>query len=257
VHDTWEQPSLPPPGRLPASGECELWAVRAAEVADAPGYAELLDSPELERAARFKVAGARVTFVASRAAQRLILGYYLGQAAGEVRIRRDCQHCGGDHGRPYIAGAELDFSVSHAGGWVLVAVVGTGKVGVDIEVVTEARAAEELARQVFGAAEQEQFLMVPRDGRAAAFVRMWARKEAAVKLTGHGLAASLRQLDVSGEVAVASGQPAGWPSEAIHLRDLEAQPGLAAALATTVPVREVSWYGPPPAGGNAWPVAGL
>jgi len=240
--------------RIPAAGDCQLWAVRAAEE---PGYAGLLDPAEAERAGRFRVEGARLTFITSRAAQRLILGRYLGLPPGEVVIARDCAHCGGDHGRPYVAGAALDFSVSHAGGWVVVAVVGEGKVGVDIEAVTAARASEDLARQVLGAAEQAEYLMVPRDGRAAAFVRLWARKEAVVKLTGHGLAASLTQLDVTGAVAVASGQPAGWPAGAIYLRDLPAEPDLAAALATTVPVRRADWHGPASWAGNAGSAAGL
>jgi 4'-phosphopantetheinyl transferase len=237
---------------MPAAGSCDLWAARASEE---PGYAELLDAGERERESRFLAEHARVTFVTSRAVQRLVLGPYLGRPAREVVIARDCRHCGGDHGRPYVAGAGFDFSVSHAGGWVIVAVVGTGKVGVDVEVVTEARANDDLARQVLTNGEQAEFLMVPRNRRAAAFVRMWARKEAAVKLTGHGLAASFRQLEVGGDVAVAYGQPDGWPSEAIYLRDLDVPDDLAGALATTVPVREVSWCGPPP--GNAGPSSAL
>ncbi len=237
--------------RIPAAGACELWAVRAAEE---PGYAGLLDPAEAERAGRYLAEAARVTFVTSRAVQRLVLGCYLGLAAGDIAIARDCRHCGEDHGRPYITGAALDFSVSHAGGFVVVAVVGEGKVGVDIEAVTHARGSEDLARQVLGPAEQEQFLMVPRAGRAATFVRLWSRKEAAVKLTGHGLAASLRQLDVTGEAAVAYGQPAGWPADPIYLRDLPTGEGLAGALATTVPVRSVSWL---KLAGNAGSVGGL
>jgi len=230
----------PERGVLPEAGECHLWAV---EASSAPRYAALRDAEERERAGRFRSEPAKITFVTSRAVQRLILGHYLGQPATDVLVARDCLHCGSDHGRPYITGADFDFSVTHAGGWVVVAVVGEGKVGVDIEAVTEARASEDLAGQVLGPAEQQEYLMVPRADRAAAFVRLWARKEATVKLTGHGLAASLRQLDVSGEVAKAWGQPDGWPSETIYLRDVAAPAGLIGALATTDPVREVSWCG--------------
>jgi 4'-phosphopantetheinyl transferase len=233
----------PPPGSAPAPGDCHVWSV---PISEAPGYRDLLDEAERDRAERFRVESARATFVASRAAQRLILGRYLGCPAGAVRIGRVCQHCGADHGRPYVDGARFDFSVSHTAGWLLIAVVADGKVGVDIEVITAARAADELARQVFGPAEQEQFALVPRDDRAGAFIRAWTRKEAAVKLTGHGLAASLRGLDVTGQIAVTSAQPAGWPTDPIYLHDLPATPGLAAALATTVPVRTVLHCGPVP-----------
>ncbi len=233
---------------LPAAGHCDLWAARAAEE---PGYAALLDPGEQERIARFKVDRARVTFVASRAVQRLVLCRYLGLPAGDIVIARDCRHCGGDHGRPYVAGAALDFSVSHAGEWIVLAVVGAGKTGIDIEAATQNRATDDLAGQVLAPAEHEQYLATPEAGRPAAFLRWWTRKEAVVKLTGHGLAASLRRLDVTGDVAVASGQPDGWPAEAIHLRDFGAPAGLVGALAATVQVTGFSWCQLSP--GNAWP----
>jgi 4'-phosphopantetheinyl transferase len=239
--DAWGPLTLPPPGVLPPAGVCHLWSARTAEAA---AYRSLLDQDELARAERFRVASAAEAFVTSRAVQRLVLGHYLGRPAGEVRIARDCRHCGGDHGRPYVGGAPVDFSVSHSAGWLLIAVVGDGLVGVDLERVSGSRAVDDLADRVLGPAEQERLLLVPRDDRAAWFIRVWARKEAVLKLTGHGVAAQLSGLDVTGQVAVASSPPAGWPVGAIYLRDVPAGADLRAALATTAPLTDVLHCGP-------------
>ena|ERR1700691_954931 len=240
----WGPLTLPPRAVLPASAASHVWS---APTTEQPGYAGLLDEAELARVDRFKLASARSAFIASRAIQRLVIGHYLGLPPGAVAIARDCQHCGADHGRPYVQAAPLDFSVSHTKGWLLVAVVADGKVGVDVEVVTETRAADELARQVLGPAEQERFGLLPRSERAAAFIRAWTRKEATVKLTGHGIAAPFRHLDVTGDLAVTSFPPPGWPADPIHLRDLPPTLDLAAALASTVPIESVVYCGPVPA----------
>lgn len=241
MEDTWGPLTLPPPGTLPATGTCHLWSARTTGAAS---YQALLDTGEVAAAERFRVARGKDAFVASRVAQRLVLGRYLGCRPESVRIARDCQHCGGEHGRPYVSGAPVDFSVSHSADWLLLAVVADGLVGVDLERVSDGRAVDELADRVLGPAEQEQFLLVPRPHRAAWFTWAWARKEAALKLTGHGIVGPLSSLDVTGPTAVASPTPSGWPGEPIHLRDVPAGPDLRAALATTVPLTNVLHCGP-------------
>jgi len=199
---------------------------------------------EREAAERFRVEAAKDAFVASRVAQRQVIGRYLGCQPETVAIARDCRHCGKGHGRPYVAGAPVDFSVSHSAGWLLVAVVAHGLVGVDLERVSDARAVDELASRVLGPAEQEQFLMVHRDERPAWFTWAWARKEATLKLTGHGIAGPLSGLNVTGATADVSPPPSGWPAEPIHLRDVPASPDLRAALATTQSLATVLMCGP-------------
>jgi 4'-phosphopantetheinyl transferase len=241
VEDTWGPLTLPSPGDAPAPGVCHLWLSRTA---GAERYRRLLDDDEIAAAERLRVESARDAFVASRAAQRLVLGRYLGCRPESVVIARECRHCGGDHGRPYIMGAPVDFSVSHSAGWLLLAVVGGGLVGVDLERVTDARAVDDLADRVLGPGEQEGFMLVPRQDRAAWFIWVWARKEAVLKLTGHGIVGPLSSLDVVGSTAVASWQPEGWPTEPIHLRDVPAGQDLRVALATTVPLTSVLACGP-------------
>ncbi|HEY3904440.1 MAG TPA: 4'-phosphopantetheinyl transferase superfamily protein [Streptosporangiaceae bacterium] len=243
----WEPLTVPEAGTFPAEGVCHLWAT---PTTSADRYQALLDHAELERAERFKVAHAKDTFIVSRAAQRLVLAHYLGRPPAEIKIARDCQYCGADHGRPYLPGTTLDFNLSHAKGWLLLAVVAKGKVGVDIEAISD-RAADDLPDRIFSPAEQHQFLLVDRPHRAAHFMTIWTRKEAAVKLTGHGLAAPFSALDVTGPTVIASPPPPNWPPTPIHLTDLlpkTNQDGttLHAALATTVPVHTLHPCGPLP-----------
>jgi 4'-phosphopantetheinyl transferase len=244
---TWEPLTLPEAGVFPTDGVCHLWAT---PTTSADRFQGLLDQAELERAERFKVAHAKDTFIVSRAAQRLVLARYLGRPPAEIIIARDCQYCGADHGRPYLPGTGLDFSVSHAKGWLVLAVVGSGKVGVDIEAVSD-RAAGDLPDRVFSPAEQHQFLLVERAHRPAYFMTIWTRKEAAVKLTGHGLAASFSDLDVTGPTVTASPPPSNWPAAPIYLTDLTPKTHadgltLHAALATTFPLHTIRPCGPLP-----------
>ncbi len=241
VEDTWGPLTLPAPGTLPQAGSCHLWPARTTAAA---GYRSMLDPGELAAADRFRTATARDAFVASRAAQRLVLARYLGVRPESVAIARDCRHCGADHGRPYVSGAPVDFSVTHSAGWLLVAVVAHGLVGVDLEQVSGSRAVDDLADRVLTPAEQQQFLLVPRPDRPAWFIWAWTRKEAVLKLTGHGIVARLSGLDVSDGTAVVSPPPPGWPAEPIYLHDVPAGPGLRAAVATTVPLTSVLRCGP-------------
>jgi 4'-phosphopantetheinyl transferase len=138
--------------------------------------------------------------------------------------------------------------VSHAKGWLVLAVVGSGKVGVDIEAVSD-RAADDLPDRVFSPAEQHQFLLVERERRPAHFMTIWTRKEAAVKLTGHGLAAPFSDLDVTGPTVIASPPPSNWPAGFIYLTDLPPKTNpdgvtLHAALAATVPIHTIRYCGP-------------
>lgn len=241
MEDTWGPLTVPPPGALPEPGTCHLWVT---STEGAASQLALLDSGELAAAERFRLASAKDAFVASRVAQRLVIGRYLQRPPEAMMIARDCRHCGKQHGRPYVPQAPVDFSVSHSAGWLLLAVVADGVVGVDLEQVS-GRSVDDLANRVLSPAEQEQFLLVPHDQRPGWFIWAWARKEATLKLTGHGIAGPLSGLDVTGPAAVAGAPPPGWPAEAIHLRDIPAAaPDLRAAVATTVPLTTVIRCGP-------------
>jgi 4'-phosphopantetheinyl transferase len=220
-----------------AAGECRVWTL---PVADRPEWEELLSPAEREYAAALRPV-VRNRFVTSRAGQRLVLADCLGVDPTGVPIERACGSCGDPghepgHGRPRIAGTALDFGVSHAADLVLVAVVGSGRVGVDVEAVRSHCAAGEVADRVLAPAERRALDGVPDLGPA--FLACWTRTEAALKATGAGLRVPPASVDTTWPVVAVP----GWPTP-LHLRDLEVGAGLpgryVAALATTEPLSRV------------------
>lgn len=224
-------------GRAPTVGECELWPMR---IADAPVDWGLLTAGERARAERFQVDDARRVFLASRIAQRLLGAHYLGGHPRDVVIERGCEHCEGFHGRPKFVRAGVDYSVSHTGEWLVIAVVGTGRIGVDVEYVPRAlRDLERIAWTVLTRAEWVAYEALSATDRTRWFYRSWTRKEAAVKLTGHGLIDRLSELNVQGPLLSALAVPQGWPVGSIHLQDVSSPADYLAALASTEPLTAV------------------
>ncbi|RKN05096.1 4'-phosphopantetheinyl transferase family protein [Streptomyces radicis] len=221
---------------IPPPGECHLWL---APVRPRAGWLRLLDPAERERADRLDGTPAGEVFVTSRGAQRLVGSRYLGVPPETVRTDRSCPHCvGAAHGRPRFVGprgAGLDYSVSHTERWLLMAVTGGGLVGVDIEDLAAVPDAGGLARAALTPGERARWAGLPEAERDAWLLSAWTRKEAAMKLTGLGLRASPRGLDVSGPTVAADGVPR-WPAGPVRLYSLSAPAGHVAALATTAPL---------------------
>jgi 4'-phosphopantetheinyl transferase len=247
---------FPPP---PGPDECHVWAVAAGELEPAHEFLlSLLDPPERARASRHRSRQAAQLFVASRAAQRILAGRYLSRGPASVTIDRRCRHCGDPcHGRPLIGvGADgpdqqhsLDYSVTHAGQLLLVAYVSDGLVGVDAEPADRRVGIERLARYALSPAEAALVSAAPDERQRAVFCRLWTRKEAVLKLTGRGLGAGLRSVDVSADTVpagLATGR-GGWPAGPVRLTDLDLR-GVnpdktreyVAALAATGPARRVT-----------------
>lgn len=216
--------------RRPYGSDCDLWAfpVRAG------ASTGLLNPAERDRAAGMKVAEVRDLFVTSRLVQREVLARYLGCAPAQVVVRRECTHCADpEHGRPFVEGGP-PYSVTHSGGWVLVAVCGTGLVGVDLEVVGSVPGM--VPARVCTPAERAVHDALPPEDRRSWFYRAWTRKEAAAKAVGRGLTIGLATVDTLADSTVAAG-------EMVWLRDLPAPPGYAASLATSQPVGTLSLFG--------------
>jgi len=236
--------AIPARGVAPPPGLCHLWLARLPPGGSWPGLPCLLDAAERERAGRLRSQAAREAFTASRTAQRLVLARYLACPPRAVPISRTCRHCGADHGRPRVEGANVDFSVSHSGRWLVIAVTGGGVlVGADLEVPPRPLL-EGLADRVLTAAERTALAQVPQPGRAGWLLRAWTRKEAVAKLSGHGMAAPFSRIDVRGAVAIVERPPAGWPAGRIHLADVPAGRARLLALATTAPVTGIVRCGP-------------
>ena len=126
---------------------------------------------------------------ASPAVRRLLAGY-VGQPADGLRIERD------DLGKPRLAGARLQFNLSHAASALLCGVSRGIPLGVDVEAVgRRIRAVPELARRWFAAREAAALLALPEAAQQRAFLRLWTGKEAVLKCSGAGIGAGLDRVE--------------------------------------------------------------
>lgn len=69
----------------------------------------------------------KMEFILARLLLRSALGRIFKCAPASIFISLE------PNGRPYLECSDVDFSISHAGGYICVAIAGTNKVGVDIE----------------------------------------------------------------------------------------------------------------------------
>lgn len=132
-------------------------------------------------------------------ADREFLARAVALVAGrdEVTIERVCGRCGGDHGRPVVAGhGPIEVSLSRAADVVAVAVSLAGPVGVDIESVAAAARApfDDIA---FGPHERRELRFVDAADAAWARASMWTSKEAVLKAIGVGVVLDPARITVS------------------------------------------------------------
>ncbi|OAH14504.1 4'-phosphopantetheinyl transferase family protein [Streptomyces jeddahensis] len=204
----------------------DVWLVRAeafrtvvARLAHA-----VLDRNETERAAAFRQARDRDTYLAGHVGLRLLLGAYLGVPPADVPLERlPCPMCGEPHGRPVVPGNPVHFSLSHTGGLCLLAFAAT-PVGVDIEAVPDLAAADEVGACLHPRESAELSALRAVD-RPTAFARVWARKEAYLKGLGTGLGRAM-SLDYLGTATAAPATVPGWT-----IGDVAVGDGYAAAVA--------------------------
>lgn len=128
---------------------------------------EFLSPDERERAARLRFEQPRLRWVRARSALRSVLAEYVGQSPESLAFRY------GEHGKPSLSG--IEFNLSHAGDFALIAVSANAPVGIDIEVI---RPDVDIGKLLERIGETD----LP-DDRAQLF-RRWARREAATKATG-------------------------------------------------------------------------
>lgn len=133
---------------------------------------------------------------------RRLVAATTGVEPAAVRIRRICATCGAaDHGKPELVTAgtgtrpPLQFNLAHSGGLVAVALAGpsTG-VGIDVEVYKHDFDWLPARRHVF--TDTEWASTTAADDASTARFTLWARKEAAAKTTGHGLAIDLVHVQI-------------------------------------------------------------
>jgi 4'-phosphopantetheinyl transferase len=144
-------------------------------------FAWLADA-ERARAGRYRFEDDRRRSIIARAATRRLLGRYLGADPRELTIVE------GEHGKPALAGREIEFNASHSGDLVALAFARTTAVGIDVERRRTLRNPLALARRFFSP-DELAYVTASADVNEA-FFTVWTAKEAIVKANGKGIGAS-------------------------------------------------------------------
>lgn len=210
---------------------------------DPAGLLPLLSEDERRRAGRFVRPMDAAAFTLARSKLRQILGQSLGQRPESLRFSYSA------YGKPSLTDhPEIDFSLSHSGGFAALAIARDLSLGLDIEAPRPVE--PEIADYYFALEEREELARLSGDAWQEGFFNAWTRKEAVIKAEGLGLSMPLRSFAVSltpGAPARLSridfGAPEDW-----SLFPLSPHPALKGALAVkgaSAPVRLIAKEGWP------------
>ncbi|HEX5097358.1 MAG TPA: 4'-phosphopantetheinyl transferase superfamily protein [Acidimicrobiia bacterium] len=193
--------------------------------------ATVLDEDERAAAAK-RVGSVRDRYVVAHGALRTVLAHVAGGAAGALVLDRTCGHCGDPrHGRPTLAGSDVEFNLSHSDGIALIACTHAVRVGVDVEVVRPRSLLPKLARRVLDEESYEAWLARPEAEQLGVFIQEWTAREAYLKGVGLGIVRRLRDVPAS---------PPGWTITALPVGEL-ARASLAVEHPDPPGVRLATW----------------
>ena len=187
----WRAPSAPEKSILCVGLELE-------NIAEWPCQCALHTSPqEQQEAGRYLHIEDAARHLAGRALARRLLRAAFGQ---------DCvaEFARSPYGKPFCPGVSADFSISHSGSMVWVALCRCASVGIDVESMRPLPDAAELTSQLHPQ-EQKDLLALPPAELQTAFYRCWTRKEAVIKAAGMGLSMPLQSFSVH-----TGPQESGW-----------------------------------------------
>jgi 4'-phosphopantetheinyl transferase len=174
--------------------------------------ASVLTPEEQARADRLRFVKDRDRWIHARSALRTVLASYLNRRPLEIGFVL------GPHGKPSVTG--IEFNLSHAGGWAMIAVSRGAPVGVDLEAIREN---VDIAKLLDRIGETQL------TGTLRELFQVWARREARTKAVGGPL------MEI--------------PTEDLRVADLFAPEGFAAALAMVECDPEVRYWGGSGCGG--------
>ena len=183
---TWD----PPPQSLTlAPGQGHLWRFDIPSSQGGIAFEEVLSGEEKERARRFQFPKDRQEFAFCRGTLRILLGKYLKTPPEEIQFRYE------ENGKPSVD--SLAFNLSHSKGKALLAIVGQGEVGVDLERIEANGSWEKIGMRNFSNSEVEFLQSFSKEKQAAIFYQIWTLKESLIKGMGKGLFQSLEDIQVS------------------------------------------------------------
>lgn len=169
-----------------------VWLVALPTELAAASHARLT-SQEQARVAAMTSPGAALRFAGRRLAVSQIITSITGDAAPRFSLR--CGACGSsEHGKPSVIGQPFSCSWSSGGRWVALAVAHGAEVGIDVEAPRTVRAG--LARRICTPAERSWVTSADGAVDTDRLLRLWVRKEAALKQAGRGIESDLASVEV-------------------------------------------------------------
>jgi 4'-phosphopantetheinyl transferase len=167
-----------------SNNEVHLWRISINQnIAQLARFNQLLIPAEMTRAGKYKQQKDNHRFIISRAAQRIILSRYLQMPPNQLEFVL------GDNKKPYLMsnnGTILHYNLSHAGGWIVLAIARL-PVGADVEFVDPEFPFQDILEDNFSEEEVDYIGTLPER-----FFTLWTRKEAILKATGQGLGDHLK-----------------------------------------------------------------
>lgn len=200
--------------------------------------AAILSGDERERAARFKFEAHRRRFTLRRAAYRRILASVIGCSPQQIHWRA------GPQGKPaaYVdrIAAPAQFNASHSEDLAVLAVTASTPIGVDIECRAR-KLSVNAAHLALSAAEGEDIESLSDDERRNVILKIWTRKEAALKALGLGLSIAPNSFTAWRRGETGAAQLLSIPAHgALWARDLKISPDYAACLSGADPAAPVA-----------------
>ncbi len=143
------------------------------------GYAGCLTHARRNGVLKKKTEGDRINALLSRLLLLSEIESRTGIKQSKIEFSR------GTHGKPYIRGSELQFSLSHTGSAICLAFSENGEIGVDIE-----RRDRAIKPELYKRVLCDEELSALENG--SSFIRFWVQKEAFLKRLGLGISRDLR-----------------------------------------------------------------
>jgi len=200
-----------------------------------------LDETERGRFKGLRQVQDRGAFVTSRMLLKILVGHLADTPRDLVRLSYHCPRCGRSHGRPVVVAPHgavgWQVSLSHTGRHVMVAATDAGPVGVDVE-RTAATGFEGFDSVALTYAERTEVERCAPAARARARAVYWARKEAVLKATGHGLAVNPAAVEVSAphlSAALMAWHAGETPPPQVQISDIPVDDDHVAAVAVLAP----------------------
>ena len=178
----------------------DIWPFRLDE---SPNRIEMLTEwlPPHEKTMQYRGVVPEIGIRASvaRAGLRRILSRYLGKAPSALNFEI------GDHGKPGLGSEPISFNLAHSASLAIVVVTLENRIGVDLELIRDSIAVDQLAVRCFSAGELERWKKLPDSEKLQVFFDIWTRKEAFLKALGDGMSKAMNSIECDLESDSGSG----------------------------------------------------